>query len=296
MNPEFNLINVIKTLLKWKWHIVAVTVIAAIASVIVTVFIMTPYYQSFAIVYPVNQSMGDRGALFGNEAIDAEDYYYGSKHDANRIITIATSSTLVQYIINEYNIAEHYELSGKKYEATNTTEEFMENYQVYKTDKDAIRINLIDKDPQLAATIVNDVVETIAYETTKPIAENKKELAALFKAKAIEKKAVVDSLFTLLLSTKAKKNEYELQNMIYDQAYKEYIEIKTLADEYELAAEKQMAGIQVIEHAYPAEKKLKPVRSRICVASTILAFIFACIGALLIEQFIYIRKAIEESE
>ncbi len=100
MNSEFNLIAVIKSLLKWKWHILAVTLLSAIAAVTMTVFIMKPYYQSFAIVYPVNQSMGDRSSLFGNEGVSAEDYYYGSKHDANRIITIATASSLVQYIIN----------------------------------------------------------------------------------------------------------------------------------------------------------------------------------------------------
>jgi capsular polysaccharide biosynthesis protein len=294
MNPEFNLIAVVKSLLKWKWHIAAFTLFAATAAVIMTVFIMKPYYQSFAVVYPVNQSMGDRSALFGNEGVAAEDYYYGSKHDANRIITIATASSLVQYIINEYHLAEHYEYKGKDYEASNTTEEFMENYQVYKTDKDAIRINLIDTDPNLAAKIVNEVVATIANETTRPIEANKKQLAELFAKQALDKKAVVDSLYLTLLSTKAQKDEYDMQRMHYDNVVRDYNENAKLADEYALALKQSMAGIEIIEHAYPAERKLKPVRSKICIATTLIAFILACLGALGMEQVNYIKSELDK--
>ena len=294
MNPEFNLISVIKTLLKWKWHILATTILAAIASVILTVFIMTPYYQSFAIVYPVNQSMGDRGALFGNETIDAEDYYYGSKHDANRIITIATASTLVQYIIDKYNIAEHYEYAGKEYAASNTTEEFMENYQVYKTDKDAIRINVIDKDPALAAEIANDVVATIANETTRPIAANKKQMADLFKNQAKVKKAALDSLYNNMTAANLTAGQYNTQKVLYDNALMDYTETTKLADEYALAAQQTMPGIEIIERAYPAEKKLKPVRSKICLAITFLAFILACLGAIAMDQVAYIKAELDK--
>lgn len=294
MNAEFNLISVIKTLLKWKWHITLLTLLAGIGSIITSVFIMKPYYQSFAIVYPVNQSMGDRGALFGSESVDAEDYYYGSKHDANRIITVATSSTLVQYIINKYDIVSHYDYKGKKYEASNTIAEFMENYQVYKTDKDAIRINLIDTDPKLAAEIVNDVVATIANETTRPIEANKRQLAVLFDNQASQKKIALDSLFQVLLSVKPKDELYDLYKSQYDNAMKDFNEMSTLAEQYELATNQKMAGIEIIENAYPAERKLKPVRSKICLATTILGFILSCLGALGIEQINNIKYELDK--
>jgi capsular polysaccharide biosynthesis protein len=294
MNSEFNLIAVIKSLIKWKWHILAFTVLSAFAAIIMTVFIMKPYYQSFAVVYPVNQSMGDRGTLFGNESVAAEDYYYGSKHDANRIITIATASSLVQYIINEYELAAHYEYKGKNYEASNTTEEFMENYQVYKTDKDAIRINLIDTDAELAAEIVNEVVATIANETTRPIEANKKQLAELFANQAVEKKKEMNDLYEAMLSIKEKNDAYELKKVQYDNAATDYNETAKLADEYALALKQSMAGIEIIESAYPAERKLKPVRSKICIATTLVAFILACLGALGIEQINYIKTELDK--
>lgn len=290
MNKEFNLIDVIRTLLKWKWHIIAVTVLAAIGAVIVSLFIMKPYYQSYALLYPTNQSMGDRLSLFGDKSTEKDAYYYGTKHDANRIITIATSSRVTSGIIEKYNLAEHYEFKGKKYEATYTNEKFEKLYKVYKTDKDAIRINLLDTDPKLAATIVNDVVATIEYETSKPIQQNKKELADLFNAKAKDKKGYTNQLKEKLLSTAKKSDQYELLQKEYTNALVEYNEMAKLAEQYAVAAEKEMPGVQIIEYAYPAEMKLKPVRSRIVIITVFLAFVLASLGALGFEQWQIIKE------
>lgn len=290
MNKEFNLIDVIRTLLKWKWHIIAVTVLAAIGAVVVSLFVMKPYYQSYALLYPTNQSMGDRLSLFGDKGTEKDAYYYGTKHDANRIITIATSSRVTSGIIEKYNLAEHYEFKGKKYEATYTNEKFEKLYKVYKTDKDAIRINLLDTDPELAATIVNDVVATIEYETSKPIQQNKKELADLFEAKTKDKKAYADQLKEKLLTTGKKSDQYELLQKEYANALEEYNEMAKLSEQYAVAAEKEMPGVQVIEYAYPAEMKLKPVRSRIVMITVFLAFVLASLGALGFEQWQIIKE------
>jgi uncharacterized protein involved in exopolysaccharide biosynthesis len=290
MNKEFNLIDVIRTLLKWKWHIISVTILAAIGAVIVSLFVMKPYYQSYALLYPTNQSMGDRLSLFGDKSAEKDAYYYGTKHDANRIITIATASKVTAGIIEEYNLAEHYDFKGKKYEATYTNEKFEKLYKVYKTDKDAIRINLLDTDPQLAATIVNDVVATIEYETSKPIQQNKQELADLFEVKATDKKEYTEQLKEKLLSTSKKSDQYDLLQKEYSNALNEYTEMAKLAEQYAVAAEKEMPGVQVIEYAYPAEMKLKPVRSRIVVITTFLAFVLASLGALGFEQWQIIKE------
>ena len=55
-----------------------------------------------------------------------------------------------------------------------------------------------------------------------------------------------------------------------------------------------MAGIEIIEHAYPAERKLKPVRSKICIATTLIAFVLACLAALGVEQVNYIKKELAQ--
>ncbi len=292
MNREYNLIEVVRTLLKWKWHIASITIIGAVAAVLVSLFVMKPYYQSFALVYPTNQSAADRSALFSLEgnATNGESSYYGTKHDANRILTIANSSLLINYVIKEYDLVNHYENQDKKYKNSDTYEEFMKNYAVYKTDKDAIRINLIDTDKKLAATIVNDIVATIEYETSKPIKANKEKLSKSFSEKLLDKQADLEVKSKVLTQLKANTTAYNLAYDEYEILKDEYKELKKLNEQYEIAAAQEMPGIQIIENAYPAERKIKPVRSKIVVASTLIIFFFACLAALLIEEIKYIKE------
>lgn len=292
MNKEFNLVEVIRTLLKWKWHIVALTFLGIIASVILTLFVMKPYYQSFALVYPTNQSQADRTALFsqeGNASAEGSSYY-GTKHDANRILTIANSSLLVNYVIKEYDLVKHYENEDKKFAYSDTYEEFMKNYAVYKTDKDAVRINLIDTDKDLAAKIVNDIVGTIEYETSKPIKANKNKLKDTFVAKLKSKQTELEEKSAALSKMQNGTIAYDLAKDEYTILKDEYKGIKKLTEQYEIAAAQEMPGIQIIEPAYAAERKIKPVRSKIVIASTIITFFFACLAALLMEQIKWIRE------
>ena len=168
----------------------------------------------------------------------------------------------------------------------------MDNYAVYKTDKDAIRINLIDTDKDLAAKIVNDIVATIEYETSKPIKANKQKLSETFTAKLKEKEAELETQYIALTQMQMKSSsiQYNLAKENYSILTEEYKEIKKLAEQYEIAADQEMPGIQIIEPAYAAERKIKPVRSKIVIASTLFTFFFACLAALLMEQIKWIRE------
>lgn len=292
MDKQLNLIEIVRTLLKWKWPIIAVTLFSGVLAVLATLFIMDEYYQSFALIYPTNQSMGDRGALFSDKGIsDVDAYYYGSKHDANRILTIANASWLVQGMINKYNLSEHYGFTdGTKYLSTRTTEKFMNQYQVYKTDKEAIRINYIDTDSKLAADLVNDVVSNIEQQITKPIDKNKQALVETFGKYKLQKSMKIDSIQNLLKSLSNGTETYRQTNLLYENLQSEYKELSGLYDQYKLAASQKIPGVEIIEPAYIAERKHKPIRSRICLATVFVSFVFACLGAIFIEQAKWIKE------
>jgi len=288
---EYNLIEVVRTLLKWKKHIITITILGAVAAVLVTLFVMKPYYQSFALVYPTNQSMADRSALFSFEGnTTGESTFYGTKHDANRILSIANSSLLVNYVIKEYDLVNHYENQNKDYAYSDTYEEFMKNYSVYKTDKEAIRINLVDTDKELASIIVNDIVATIEFETSKPIKANKKKLYETFSKKVNLKQIELNKITSNLKNAKKGSIEYSIIKDNYDLLKIEFQEIKKLKEQYQIASEQEMPGIQIVEKAYPAERKIKPVRSKIVITATLITFFFAMFGALLVEEVMYIKE------
>lgn len=111
----------------------------------------------------------------------------------------------------------------------------------------------------------------------------------------MRKKKQLLVLQTNLKSLPANSSAYALEKLNYENALADYNATSKLADEYALATQQNMSGIQIIEAAYPAEKKIKPINSRICMATTILSFILACLGALLAEQFVYIKQEINKA-
>ena len=86
------MLEILKIILQWKKQISLFTVVAVIASVIITMpFIMPPYYQSKMIFYLSNPSSTDRSALFNEKEVGSVSIF-GGKEDINRFLTILNSS------------------------------------------------------------------------------------------------------------------------------------------------------------------------------------------------------------
>src|SRR5438094_523245 len=109
MDKEFNLIAALRIILKWKKHILVLTVIAGIAAAFFSIFVMDEWFLSYSTFYPVNQSLGDRTAIFGNEQTQME--YFGGKADVNRVLTIANSVPIIDFVIDSFKLAEHYDVN-----------------------------------------------------------------------------------------------------------------------------------------------------------------------------------------
>src|ERR1700733_1738903 len=130
MDKEFNLINVIRILLKWKMPIAVLTIAAALIAAFFSIFIMDEYFLSWSTFYPVNQYVYDRSMIFNSETTGGQISYFGGKDDINRIITIANSEPVLNYIIDSFNLTAHYKIdTTKKYWRTKVMKEFDKNYE-----------------------------------------------------------------------------------------------------------------------------------------------------------------------
>jgi capsular polysaccharide biosynthesis protein len=101
MDKEYNLLGVVRVLIKWKNHIAIATVAATLIAAAYTLFFMEDYYRSYATIYPINLAYNDRAAVFNLDHVE----YYGNKEDVNRILTICQSGPIEGYIIEKYNLA-----------------------------------------------------------------------------------------------------------------------------------------------------------------------------------------------
>ncbi len=208
MEHKDNLLGVLKTLFKWKKQIFLVCAITGVGAIAISLF-LDDYYESFTTFYAASPDQ----ALPEPVGIEAgERDYYGESEDIDRILTIAESSEVANYLISKYHLYEHYDIdTTHRLAPFKVAKAFRSHYNVQKTKYDAIEITMEDKEPKLAAQMVNDArakVEEIAQNLVK---KNQKIKIATYK-KAIADK--VKELGLLSDSMQVVRKQYGVYNTL----------------------------------------------------------------------------------
>ncbi|MEM1319330.1 MAG: hypothetical protein AAGG75_03690 [Bacteroidota bacterium] len=173
MDNRENLLEVLKTIFRWKRPIILLCVVAGIGSIVISLF-MSNYYAATTIFYAASADLSMPAAV-GNTVKDR--YYYGSESDIDRILTLAESNELADYIIKEYNLYKHYEIDTTHVKApVRVKERFFKLYNVTKTKYDAIELEVEDKDPQMAAKLANAIRDRINQQAQQVIKKSQKKL------------------------------------------------------------------------------------------------------------------------
>lgn len=311
MNKEFNLIEAIRVILKWKVQIIVLTVVAAIAAAVFSMFVMDEYFYSWSTFYPTNQSMTDRSNIFNGDAQQLE--YYGGKADVNRILTIANSVPVIQSVIDSFRLASHYDVdTNKKYWRTIVRKKFEKNYTAIKTEHDAVEISVYDTDPATAAAIVNTIVSKIDYLNKEHIRQTKQKVHDLINKQIGELQIDVigfnDTLAELGEQYKIKVSQTTDGAVIVDgadyravQLYKSIMTKQTgtarelnnlivMRGQMEVVLENNESSLYVLEPAFAADRRTKPVRSLVVIVTMFITFFVSIIGVLLIEQIREIKQ------
>jgi uncharacterized protein involved in exopolysaccharide biosynthesis len=312
MNEQQNLVSATRTLLKWKKHILAVSILSAVIAALVALFILDEYYLSQSVFYPINQAQNDKNIIFSSTSGSSVNYF-GDKNDVNRLLTMANSKQLIEEVIDSFGIVEHYKISREKpYWKTKVYKSFLKNYSAIKTEKDAIEISLFDTDPKLAATIVNTIVQILDERNSKAIKENRGRLLAALEndieigeRKLAQLNIEADSL---IKSNRLKISFSQYGELMVDgdnflaretvrqlfreinNTQRELLNKTNIQDQLKVSVANTVSSISVVEKAEPADRREKPQRTLIVVVAFIIAFVFSCIGALLLEQFNEFRK------
>ncbi len=154
MNNDYSLIHVLSTLAKWKKQILIVTGLVALISIIGSLM-MPNYYISSTIVYAASPTLANPEPIGGGEKIY---YTYGTGEDLDRLFSIANSGTVKNSIINEFNLAQHYDIDTSSIKGkAKLALHFNEQYKTTKTKFDALMISVEDTDPKLARDIVKAI-------------------------------------------------------------------------------------------------------------------------------------------
>ena len=306
MDKEFNLIAALRIVLKWKNPILILILVSGIAAGLFSVFVMDEYFLSWSTVYPTNQYANDRNVIFNSLSSSGQVEYFGSKGDVNRVITIANSEPIVEYIIDSFKLVDHYKIDrNSAYWRTKVRKKFDKNYEAIKTEHDAVQISIFDTDPKQAAAMTNAVVDKVDELNKYFINESRRKLYEQLATQIVEQKksvnAYVDTLAALAGQYKIKVSsasgtvvvegndvravqQYKALLSMVENAERELNNRINIKEQMQVALNTSNSSLYIVEKAAPADRREKPVRWVVVVLTMLFTTFISLIGVLLIEQ------------
>lgn len=160
---NFESANILSSVVKWRKHLLIIAGSTIVLSFIFTLpFFITPKYKSTVIMFPTSTNSISKVLLSDNMGSNKDILEFGEEEQAEQLLQILNSSEIRSAIIKKYNLMEHYKIdSTAKYKMTQLYKEYESNITFKRTEYMAVEIEVLDKDPQMAADIANDIASLL---------------------------------------------------------------------------------------------------------------------------------------
>lgn len=297
MDKYFDTTPLLKAVFKWKWHIIAITLIASVCGAIFSgpTFI-TPEYKSEAVVYPS-----------GISEFSDETY-------TEQMLQVMDSKEIMDSVIKTLNLMEHYKIDPNyKYARTALVGEYRDRVSISKTPYDAVKIKVLDRDPELAYQMVNEIIRLYDVKFNEIHKAKKWEYVKMYEKNLAKKYSFIDSLkrdlaqivgdgnmINYLYLSKGNSiayfgegndnnpenipNAIALVELIASET-EAYSEVRLEYEEEIREAAGEMSFINVVSYPFVADKKAYPVRWLIVALCGIGSFLLSILVVVSIENF-----------
>ena len=190
MEQRENLLDVLRTLVKWFKPITYLCLGVGIGTALISL-LLSNYYESTTTFYASSIDQAKPGQIFGTSTRDIE--FYGDDRDNDRLLTIAESNELKDYMIRKFNLYVHYDIdSTKERAAYDVQQKFDKYYTVTKTKRDAIELSIEDTDKVLATKMVNAARDKIDEFAVKIVRAQLEELKSSLEKNIADKNEQLD--------------------------------------------------------------------------------------------------------
>lgn len=316
--------NLLLTIWKKRRILLLVSGAALVVSTVIA-FLLTPLYRSTAIVFPAATSTVSFSEQRNAKASSMD---FGEEEQAEQLIQILQSSRIRDKVVQQFDLLQHYDIASddaNKY--YKLVKEYNNHFFFVRTRYGSIQIDVLDRDPKLAADMANKIVDLIdtvknnmVMERTVPafqINKRKKDMleaeknAILRKLDSLANLGVVPlegraNLFQAYMDAKSAEDKADYKKRIEinlelgaafdDLEYERNEKIMKLSDfnqSYEQAesdANTQFNHKFVVERAVVADKKDRPKRLIIMLMATFGTFVFMVFALLIQEKIKELRK------
>jgi uncharacterized protein involved in exopolysaccharide biosynthesis len=179
---EFNSLNVLFFIFKWKKTLMIIAVAAVIISSIIALTIKEKY-KSTVILFPSTTNSISKALLSENNFQKTDVLQFGEEEEAEQMLQILNSDEIRGKICEKYNLMHHYGIdTTDKFKRTKLYEEFQGNITFKRTEYMSVKIEVMDVNPDTAAAIANDIAAL--HDSTKIRIQRARAMQAL---KIVEK-------------------------------------------------------------------------------------------------------------
>ncbi len=317
---SYNFSSVDLLIYMWKKRMILliVSLVAAVASIVVS-YQITPKYKSSVIMFPTTGASISKSLLSSNYMGRQDAYGFGEEEQAEQLLQVLNSALIRERIMVKYKLMEHYDIDpSSKYPYTQLNAEYRNNISARRTEFMSVEVAVMDKDPQMAADIANDISDLI--DTVYSAMKKERALAAL---KLVEYEYLEAEENINLLQESVQKMGQEISASITQsgnnnistamKALAEHggtvltmtnrldHETDVLADLRQRYKEARVEAVQnlphkfIVDRAYASEKKAYPKKSIIVMVSTASAFLLTLILLIIIDS-LKDRTALKKEE
>ncbi len=217
---NFSSVDLLIYMWEKKWILISVSIIAAVVSIIMS-FQIIPKYKSTVVMFPTTNAPVSKSLLSPNYAGRQTVYGFGEEEQAEQLLQVLNSEPVKDRIIQKYDLMKHYDIDpSSRYPYTKLYNEYNSNISFRMTQYMSVMIEVMDRDPQMAADIANDIsalVDTVFNKMTKERAEEAFILVEDEYRNAVKNvDGIQDSLQAL---GKLGINNYETQAERFNEAY-----------------------------------------------------------------------------
>jgi capsular polysaccharide biosynthesis protein len=157
VQQEFDSTNLLVFLLKWKKQLIIATAIGAAVSIVVSL-VIPEKFESTYVFFPAFSSSISKGVMTEDAGAKNDIVQFGEEEQAEQMLQILNSEKIRDRVVAKYNLFEHYEIGeNETYPQTKLIETWEDNVSYKRTEFQSIEIRVLDKDPQMAANIANDI-------------------------------------------------------------------------------------------------------------------------------------------
>jgi capsular polysaccharide biosynthesis protein len=201
-------------LFKWRKTLLILGIAAALLSALFSSpLFITPLYKSTVIMFPASSNSISKSLLTENANPKQDILEFGADEQTQQMLQILNSNRIREKVISRFNLAEHYGIEQEsKYFHTLMNDHYASNISFKLTEYLAVKINVLDKNPQMAADIANEIaalLDTVKNDLQKERAlQGFKIVEAEYLAQAELVRKMEDSLAHFM---KLGVNDYESQ-------------------------------------------------------------------------------------